>query len=120
MIRLLIAASICVVSLSASASWSQECGDLFEFFEEEARVITASHQPHDRHPPATVHVITADEIAAFGTYTLWDALRSVPGLDVASVPTAQAAVSIGGLNKLTNGRLSSLTADAPSTATRRA
>ena len=103
MIRLL-AASICAVALSAPASWSQE-DDLFEFFEEEARVISALHQPHNRHnASATVHVITADEIAAFATYDLWNALRSVPGLDVASAPTAQAAISIRGLNKLTNNR----------------
>ena len=100
-----LAASICAVALSAPASWSQEGDDLFEFFEEEARVITASHRPHARHhAPATVHVVTAEEIVAFGTYTLWDALRSIPGLDVVSSRSAQAAVSIRGLNKITNNR----------------
>ena len=89
----------------AAATSPSQPGDLFEFFEEEARVITASRRPHSlSRAPATVHIVTAQQISAFGTYAVWDALRSVPGLDVATVRSGQAAVSIRGLNKITNNR----------------
>ena len=80
--------------------------DIFDFFREEARVITAARQPQARHEaPATVHVVTRHQIEAFGSHFLWDALRGVPGVDVASARTAHGAVSIRGLNKLQNSRM---------------
>ena len=79
--------------------------DAFDFFLEEATVITAARQPQARHEaPATVHVVSRRQIEAFGSHFVWDALRTVPGVDVASARTAYGAVSIRGLNKLTNSR----------------
>ncbi len=79
--------------------------DAFDFFREEARVITAARRPQARHEaPATVHVVSRRQLDAFGSHLLWDALRGVPGVDVASARTGHPAVSIRGLNKLTNAR----------------
>ena len=79
-------------------------GDLFEFFEEEAQVISASRRPQPiRQAPATVYVVKGEDIQP-GVYTLWDALRGVPGVDVMSNRTMYGAVSIRGLNKALNNR----------------
>lgn len=96
------AALVYVLSLTPSQATEP---DAFDFFREEARVITAARQPHARHEaPATVHVVSRRQLDAFGSYALWDALRAVPGVDVASARTAHPAVSLRGLNKLTNSR----------------
>ena len=80
--------------------------DIFDFFAEEARVVSASRQPQAQMlAPATVHVITAEDLAALGAQTLWDALRTVPGVDVMIVQTFQGEVSIRGLNKAINNRV---------------
>ena len=79
--------------------------DLFEFFAEEAQVITASRRPRPiRQVPATVYVIKGEELTRAGVHTLWDALRSVPGVDVMSMRTFHGMVSIRGLNKGLNNR----------------
>jgi len=80
--------------------------DVFDFFAEEARVVTASRQPTSlQNAPATVHVVTAQDMQAVGVQTLWDALRMVPGVDVMIVQTFQGEVSIRGLNKAINNRV---------------
>lgn len=77
----------------------------FEFFAVEADVISASHRPLPlRLAPATVHVVTAEEIRASGAQTLWDALRSVPGVDVMNTRAFQGEVGIRGLNRALNNR----------------
>ena len=49
----------------------------------EVEVVTAScHEESVSSAPATVSVITAEQIATFGWRTLADALRSVPGMHV--------------------------------------
>ncbi|HMI31386.1 MAG TPA: TonB-dependent receptor [Candidatus Limnocylindrales bacterium] len=79
--------------------------DAFEFFSLEAKVVSASLQPQIlRRAPATVYVLTSAEIKASGAQTLWDALRSVPGLDVMSTRAFYGEVSIRGLNKPLNNR----------------
>lgn len=77
----------------------------FEFFANEAEVVSASHRPQPLHlAPATVHVVTAEEIRASGAQTLWDALRSVPGVDVVTSRAFQGEVGIRGLNRALNNR----------------
>src|SRR5262249_35578637 len=49
--------------------------------------------------PASVYVVTAQDIKDSGALTIWDALRSVPGLDVMSTRTFAGEVSIRGLNR---------------------
>jgi iron complex outermembrane receptor protein len=82
--------------------------DIFDFFETEAKVsnvVTASRIPLSvQQTPATVYVITGEEIAAMGAQTLWDALRTVPGVDVMTTRTFYGEVSIRGLNKYLNNR----------------
>jgi|CXWL01.1.fsa_nt_gi iron complex outermembrane receptor protein len=79
--------------------------DVFQFLAEETKVVTASRVPQTiSHSPATVYVITGEDIKAMGALTLWDALRTVPGVDVASARTGQGAVSIRGLNGPLNNR----------------
>jgi outer membrane receptor for ferrienterochelin and colicin len=78
--------------------------EVFQFFEEE-RVVSGSLIPQTRaHAPASVHVITADDIRASGIVNLWDALRPVPGVDVMSPRTSHGEVAIRGLNKASNNR----------------
>ena len=90
--------------IHGGACWAGD-GGVFEFFREEARVITPSRRslPVAR-SPATVYVIEAEELEDFGAQNLWDALRDVHGVDVMSVRSVYGAVSIRGLSKVLNNR----------------
>ncbi len=67
---------------------------------EAVRVVTASRLGQSlRWSPATVYVVTAEDLAASGARTLWDALRGVPGVDVMATRTFYGEVSVRGLNK---------------------
>jgi len=80
--------------------------DAFKLFEEEAQVISASFRPQSLgHTPATVYVVTAEDIKASGARTLWDALRAVPGVDVIETRAMQAEVGIRGLDRTINNRV---------------
>ncbi len=80
--------------------------EVFDFFAEEARVTTASRQPTTlQDAPATMHVVTAQDIQDAGAQTIWDALRMVPGVDVMIVQTFQGEVGIRGMNKALNNRV---------------
>lgn len=79
--------------------------DDFQFFKEESQVVTASRAPQARsQAPATVYVVTSDDIRDSGARTIWDALRNVPGVDVVQTRTGQAEVSIRGLDQAFNNR----------------
>src|SRR5882762_8736618 len=57
--------------------------DAFEFFQEEAKVTTASRREQPiSEAPVAIDVITADEIKASGAVNLWDLLRYRPGMNV--------------------------------------
>lgn len=83
--------------------------DIFDFFEAEAEVfnvVTASRVPlSSQQTPATVYVITGKEMETIGVQTLWDALRTIPGVDVMTTRTFYGEVSIRGLNKALNNRI---------------
>lgn len=85
-----------------------QTADLFEFFAEEAQalqVLTASRTPLSlRDAPATIHVVTRQDLQAYGAVHLWDALRGVPGVDVVGARSAHGLVSIRGLSKVNNNR----------------
>ena len=85
-----------------------EDADIFQFFEKEAeamQVVTVSRLPLSvRQAPATVYVVTAEEIRASGARTLWDALRGVPGVNVMATQTFYGEVSIRGLDKVLSNR----------------
>jgi outer membrane receptor for ferrienterochelin and colicin len=87
------------LALALAASPRPAAGGDLDFFEEESRVVTASRAPVGAsRAPATVYVVTGDEIRLSGARTLWEALRSVPGVDVVTTGAGQGEVSIRGLN----------------------
>jgi len=84
---------------------AQSSDDVFQFFAEEAQVTSASRIPMARkEAPATVYVVTSQDIKDSGAQTIWDALRGVPGVDVMQTRTNQGELSIRGLNKPLNNR----------------
>jgi outer membrane receptor for ferrienterochelin and colicin len=96
--------SLILCLLQTATCWAQE-GDLFEFFREEARVTSASRRPQPLYrAPATVYVVSGEELMASGAQTLWDGLRRVPGVDVIDIRSLYGGVSIRGLAKPLNNR----------------
>lgn len=73
-----------LVSFLALAAIPGGAGDnAFEFFEEEAKVITASRRMQTiTEAPVAVDVITAEEIRQFRAANIWEILRFRAGLDV--------------------------------------
>ncbi len=71
-----------LASATASSAWADGV-DAFEFFEEEARVMTAARrsEPVDE-APMSVEVITAEEVRQSGALNIWDLLRFRAGMDV--------------------------------------
>lgn len=101
--RLLIAA---LFLHPVSARAQEPSAEEFQFFSREARVVSAAFKPTtSRKAPATVYVVTADDIKASGALTVWDALRKVPGVDVMAPRAGQGEVGIRGLNKRGNNRV---------------
>ena len=89
-----LAAQWMVFTLLAQAmpSWAAE-PDAFQFFEEEAKVVTASKTPQSiSEATSAMTVITADDLARWGTRTLYEALKRVPGF----FPTNQATWPVVG------------------------
>jgi iron complex outermembrane recepter protein len=70
-------------------SWAAD-NDAFQFFQEEAKVTTASRreQPISESPVA-IDVITTEDIKASGAVHLWDLLRYQPGVNVIDGNTAR-------------------------------
>lgn len=98
-------AALLLLAPAAAARAADDIPDDFSFFQKEARVVTASRRPaRASQAPATVYVVTSDDIRDSGAQTLWDALRTVPGVDVMAERTSQADVSIRGLNQALNNR----------------
>ncbi|MDE2490442.1 MAG: TonB-dependent receptor [Elusimicrobia bacterium] len=95
--RALLAAAALLLAASASAA-----EDAFEFYKEEAQVVTASRRAEPAlSAPAAVDVVTAEDIRAYGFASLWDALRFRPGMDVVdgrSLDGNRALVSARGFN----------------------
>lgn len=90
---------------AAFAGEPQNTYDIFEFFSQEAKIITASRIPASRQrSPATVYVVTGQEIKDSGAQNIWDALRGLPGVDVIQPKAGQGEVSIRGLGQPGNTR----------------
>lgn len=95
-----------VLLAAAQAAAARADDDAFELFEEEAKVVSASFLPKSlARAPATVRVVTSEEIKASGAQTIWDALRGVPGVEVAQTAAFQGEVGIRGLNGPLNNRV---------------
>ncbi|MBI4396281.1 MAG: TonB-dependent receptor [Elusimicrobia bacterium] len=74
--------------------------DAFEFLAEEVTVVTASRRPQSiTRAPATVYVLTQEDIKASGAQTLWDAFRQLPGMEVVTARTFSGEVSVRGQNQ---------------------
>src|SRR5713101_2424233 len=57
--------------------------DAFQFFQEEAKVTTASRREQSiSEAPVAIDVITPEDIQASGAVNLWDLLRYHPGVNV--------------------------------------
>ncbi|MDP6780076.1 MAG: TonB-dependent receptor plug domain-containing protein [Candidatus Latescibacteria bacterium] len=101
-------ALVIILSLVLVCPGHGEESDIFDFFEEEAKavqVVTGSRLPASiRWSPATVYVVTDEDLASSGEETLWDVLRGVPGVDVIGTRTFYGEVGIRGLNKALNNR----------------
>src|SRR5258708_20806747 len=91
-----ITQSVLAFILSAgqvSSVMAADTNDAFEFFQEEAKVVSASRIPEARSlAPATTYVVTSEDIHASGAQNIWDALRNVPGVDVMETRAGQAEV----------------------------
>ncbi len=79
------------------------------FFAEEAATfagLTAARSPYVAdEAPATIHIVTTDQLNAFATFHLWDALRGTPGVGVVSANDAHGVIGIRGLTKVGNNRI---------------
>ncbi|MFI5346369.1 MAG: TonB-dependent receptor plug domain-containing protein [Elusimicrobiota bacterium] len=76
------ALSVALLLLCAGAP-AFAADDAFEFFKEEAQVVTASRRAEPAwRAPAAVDVVTAEDIKAYGFKEIWDALRFRAGMDV--------------------------------------
>jgi outer membrane cobalamin receptor len=83
LLRLVVA---CVLLIQQESVWAAQ-ENAFQFFEEEAKVTTASKTSQSISDATSVMtVITADDLARWGTRTLYEALKRVPGF----FPTSQA------------------------------
>ncbi|MBI3566318.1 MAG: TonB-dependent receptor [Elusimicrobia bacterium] len=78
LLRVLLAAALAAAAVPAAAA-----DDAFEFYREEAAVVTASRRAEPAwKAPVAVDVITAEDLKAYGVREIWDALRYRAGLDV--------------------------------------
>ena len=94
-----------VLLMSVASAFAAE-EDTLQFFKEEANVVSTSLQPQpENQSPSTVYVVTQREIKESGSQNLWDALRSVPGLDVVSARTGDGEVSVRGYDYRLSPRL---------------
>lgn len=103
--RLLVVWGMIVFALPGVAVGAENIFDFFESEAEAMQIVTMSRLPlSTRRAPATVYVITSEDLEAMGAQTLWDALRLVPGVDVMNTRTFYGEVSIRGLNRALNSR----------------
>ena len=83
--------------LFSAPSVSQELADLPLEALMRIEVVSASRKPqHLADVPASMHVITAEDIRSSGARNLPEALRLVPGMDVAQLSSSRWAVSTRG------------------------
>jgi iron complex outermembrane receptor protein len=97
--------ALCLALAGAVAPAPAAANETYEFFDTEAKVVSAAKTPKSlRQAPATVYVVTAEQIKMSGAQTVWDALRGVPGMDVMATRSAHGEVSVRGINKPLNNR----------------
>ena len=77
---------------------------LEELLELEVVTVSKAAEPAAQ-APAAVYVLTRDEILQSGARSIPDALRLVPGVNVAAVDAREYAISIRGFNSTTSDKL---------------
>ncbi len=78
--------------------------DQFDLFEEETRSVSRYGQPL-LEAPATVSILTADDIRLSGATNIPEVLRRVVGVDVMEMSAAQPDVSIRGFNRALSNKV---------------
>src|SRR5688572_2046170 len=108
--RYLVAASLCLCSATAGAQGTalaaRDLADLS--LEQLANVVVSSVSRRDEplaRAPASIYIITGDDIRRSGATSLPDALRLAPNLQVARVDSSQYAISARGFNSTTANKL---------------
>lgn len=101
--------SVATAALVAAPAAAEDIPDPFALSPEElfgAEVISASRSPQSVwEAPAAVYVITATDIQRAGATTIAEALRLVPGVQVARTNTSGWAVSVRGFNSALANKL---------------
>ncbi len=96
-------------ALIVTPAWAQDELDPFELSPEQlfgAEVISASRSPESVwEAPAAVYVVSASDIERSGATTIAEALRLVPGVQVARSNTSGWAVSVRGFNSALANKL---------------
>jgi len=78
--------------------------DAFRFFQEEAKVVTASRREQSiNEAPVAVDVISQEDIQASGVTNIWDLMRYVPGVDVVDGHTPHGNRALVTLRGFTEG-----------------
>ena len=96
-LSIVMGAAACLICRLAFAEISPPVHTELSLFEEIPMVVTPAKklQPITK-APASVSVVTQEDIKESGSINLWDALRQVPGLDVDTTTIGQADVSMRG------------------------
>ncbi len=77
---------------------------LEELMEVQVVVTPTRHEQKITNVPYAISVVTADDIRASGARSIPDALRLVPGVDVAQITSGNAAVSLRGMHGFLSGQ----------------
>ena len=99
---LLVVTPVCAQLELASNDFTAMSLD--ELLELEVVTVSKAAEPAAR-APAAVYVLTRDEILQSGARSIPDALRLVPGVNVAAVNAREYAISIRGFNSTTSDKL---------------
>ena len=95
---------LCFFASVTSAQQSELTEEVF--FQPIETVITAGRTEQSiERAPATVTVISSEEIQASGAMTIPELLRFVPGVDVMSITSSHSEVNARGLNQLLSNKM---------------
>lgn len=102
--RVLVALGVALMLVSGISAAEMSAEELL--FMDIPQVISAGKRVQkSTEAPATIDVITAEDIKAYGAVTVPDALRMVAGVDVMNIASTQQEVSIRGFNGSLSNRV---------------
>ncbi len=101
---LMLVVSFWIIPLSVISQEAELTEEVF--FQPIETVITAGRTEQSiERSPATITVISSEEIEASGALTLPDLLRFVPGIDVMSITSSHSELNARGLNQLLSNKM---------------